>query len=133
ISTNGAYPGTAAGGCIVLTAGTSGCSSGTPSNNGLYGGMTNNLATIGTVPKYLPSVHPNFNGALYVYDAARTMQGQAAPVLLIYFLKGDAVNCGGVGNLADGTGATLNKATLPYTTYGGGATTCSVSIPGPAA
>lgn len=132
VSSTGSYPGNS-GGCVVLTEGTNGCSTGVPNNNGWYGGVINNLATIGTVPKYVPSVSPNYNGVLYIYDASRTMQGQAAPVLLVYFLKGDAQDCGGIGNLADGTGTTLNKSTLPYTTYGSGATTCSVSIPGPSA
>lgn len=69
---------------------------------------------------------------MYSYNATRTMEGQPAPVLFIYYLKGDTQDCGGIGNLANGTGTTLTKATVNYSGSSGGATICSISVPGPA-
>jgi prepilin-type N-terminal cleavage/methylation domain-containing protein len=131
ISTNDAYPANS-GGCIVLPPSSGNCSTGTPNNNGTYVTAINALATVGTLPKSVPKFDDNNNGILYGYSATRTFNGSAAPVIMYYYLQGNAENCGGIGRLTNNLSNAMTTSTNLYTSTNGTVTTCSVSIPGPA-
>ena len=125
IAANGALPATT-GACITVD---SGCATG-----GAYGanaGFNTNIATIGTIPKTVPINGSTHYGVIYYYNASRTVDGIARPVVLLYWLRGTAQNCGLSGLVADPNAASTTTATLPYTAAndsGSGKTLCAITV-----
>lgn len=93
--------------------------------------LNTELATIGDVPKNTPNKTASY-GIMYNYQAARTLDGNPAPALLIYYLQGE-VGCGNIGTVTRGVYVDTNTVDRDYTAYlsDGDFTSCILSVPAP--
>lgn len=89
IAVNDKYPVTGQA-CITTT---TGCMNSTTTFSA-SSTFDNNIATIGTVPRSIPSSGTNRYGILYYYDTSMTYQGAPAPLHLHYYLDGTNQQCG---------------------------------------
>lgn len=130
IAVNGTYP-IATSLCITTT---SGCenTSVVISGNSTF---DTNMKTVGTLPRDIPTPGPDRYGIIYDYMSNRTMNGQAQPYVLQYYLPGVNQPCG-LSGVADSFGPTMLPSSTGYTAGNSGGTSgktaCIISIPGPA-
>ena len=93
-----------------------------------------NMKTIGTLPRSIPTSGPDRYGIIYDYMSNRTMNGQAQPYVLQYYLPGVNQSCELAG-VADNFGPTMLTSSTSYTVGNSGGTSgktaCIISIPGP--
>jgi prepilin-type N-terminal cleavage/methylation domain-containing protein len=90
------------------------------------------LNTFSTLPSSTPSGSSTQNGLIFSYSNLRTLDGNAAPVLIIYYLQGNNITCaGGAGTLSDyaNGGGAMATATTPYSMNSGNTTMCAYSLP----
>ena len=131
IAANGTYPVTWSA-CITVD---SGCqiSSSTDSIISSSSTFNTNMATIGVLPKSVPTEGSRLYGVTYVYSSSAIFNDKSQPARLQYYLFGINQQCGinGVVSVDD---YTLTPSTMGYThgNVGGGKTWCAISIPGPA-
>lgn len=132
IAANGKYPltnSTAASGCVTTDVG---CATAVIYSNNST--LTNNLSTIASLPRSVPTEGTDRYGILYYYYlSTRTMNGASAPVSIVYFLSGVNQQClvSGVQTMGSETRTT---ATAGYSMGNdGGKTRCEISVPGPSA
>jgi prepilin-type N-terminal cleavage/methylation domain-containing protein len=92
-----------------------------------------NMATIGRLPRSVPTSGPDRYGLHYAYWSGGTFNGAPQPATLFYWLSGINQQCGVSGVANDAWGA-LVPSTTGYT-YGNdaGKTKCAITIPGPSA
>lgn len=129
IAANGTYPSTGIY-CIVPSDNTA-CTVGNSTNRTIDTTLMNNLQTISTLPSSsVASANPNYDGITYVYQSTKTFNGSAAPLMVIYTLRGDQQQCS-ASNLANNLGLTGQSSTTGWSGSGGGYTSCGVSISGP--
>lgn len=91
------------------------------------------LRKIGTPPSSVPGTNPTYHGLYYNYYSPRTYNGNVAPALLMYWLKGEQQDCqlANVGRQLPGTATEINPyetSTTGYTSSGNGITNCWVSL-----
>lgn len=128
IAMNGSYPSTNGGACLTPT---SGCATTVayPANTTL----SNNLATIGTVPDKIPMSDSTYSGIIYSYSSTRTFNGDPQPVLIFYWLYGTSQPCG-LSPVIGGASAWQagTSTTAAWTGFNGDKTLCYIQVPGPA-
>lgn len=130
IGKNGTYPYTADTAFICITTDTT-CRRNGPLVPG-SSVLDSEVATVGGLPKSVPMAASNRAGITYNYNPARTVNGDPAPVVLSYYLKGINTSCGLPALTTEST--TAVSSTNGYTNGnigGSGLTQCIVSIPGP--
>lgn len=95
-----------------------------------------NMATVGTLPRSVPTVGAVGNGIIYNYNAGRVVNGESKPAILMYFLNGPRRACG-LSGVLDNWGVAPGGATIrsepKYTAWNAETdkTICYISISGP--
>ena len=88
-----------------------------------------NIATVGNLPSGLYTWNTTYGGVFFDYVADRTYEGNPAPGVVVYFLKGTNLDCGQeVGNTISGT--TMTKSTTSNSGYVTGTTFCYIPLQG---
>ena len=92
-----------------------------------------NMATMGTLPRIVPTTISTEYGVIYSYSTGRTMDGTVQPVMILYHLIGIGQSC--VLPVTNSGGSTMLTSTIEYTSTNtsNGSTACVVSVPGPSA
>lgn len=128
IAVNGTYP-TQANTCITSV---SGCANTVGADNAVSAHFEANVATVGSLPRNVPTFETTRYGIRYQYTAGRLYDGEVAPARLVYYLLGTSQQCGVTGIYAADSNP-ANSSTNGYTQAdSGGKTMCLVRIPGPA-
>lgn len=135
IATNDAYPysaGAGSGWACVTTGVTCMWDEGSvvaPSST-----FNNNIATIGSVPRSVPTSGLLGNGILITWNGAYTLSSSSAPFLLNYWLMGTNQPCGLAGIITkSGSALTYSSSGYSLGNNAGGKTLCQVSVQGPSA
>lgn len=126
IAANGSLPATT-GSCITTD---SGCA--TSSTYTTNSGFHTNMATIGAMPRSVPTSGATHYGIIYYYNAARMVDGTARPIVLLYWLQGTAQKCVLPGVVADPNASSTTTSTTGYTFANDsstGKTLCAIAIP----
>ena len=131
IGSTGTYPLTTGGSFCVTTS--SGCL--VTGTNGSTASPTfdANMATIGGLPRSIPTQGADRYGIIYGYGTGNTMNGVTQPAIPTYWLQGTSQRCG-VDNVSNTTNNAMAPSTTGYTTADDsstGKTLCIISIPGP--
>ncbi len=132
IAANGTYP-TKGNACITVD---SGCRTVADGDAVISADSTFNtrMATIGTLPKSIPTEGNRWHGITYSYKATATFNGESQPGVIIYHLYGQNQQCG-LPNVMRYIG-TETYDTSPSGYFSSDSdlnkTSCRISIPGPA-
>lgn len=130
VAANGSYPYT--GGSNVCITTTTGCVRDGGGVDTAVASFDTNMATIGTLPRSVPSSGTQAYGIMYSYSSARTFNGAVLPAMVFYYLEGVNQACG-LSNVMTAWDVAVTSST-GYT--GGnasstGKTLCFISISGP--
>ena len=96
--------------------------------------FTTNMATIGTLPKSVPTEGARLYGVTYFYSSGLMLNAESSPAFIRYHLLGKNQQCGLSGVMASSATSGANTySTSGYTVYNASLdrTMCFVSIPGP--
>ena len=128
IAANDQYPYLYNTACITTT---SGCIVNTVPK-GAVSTFDNNIATVGSLPRSVPTSGDNQTGILYDYKATRTYNGDVQPALLFYWLYGTGQQCGLPGVVVGwSTGVSSTTGYTMANDSSTGKTLCYVHISGP--
>ena len=131
IAENGAYPlkGSA---CITID---SGCQTLPDADSTISANLTfnANMATIGTLPKSVPTEGSRLYGVTYIYSSPATYNGKSQPASLRYALSGKNQQCRLPGVEGWVASNTYVNSTTGYYYYQAALdkTECVINIPGP--
>jgi prepilin-type N-terminal cleavage/methylation domain-containing protein len=132
IAANGDYP-VASWACITEI---SECQAATSTEAKLPVNATfkTNMATIGILPKNVPTEGDRLYGISYIYTPAARFNGDVQPAFLRYFLVGKNQQCGLPGIMWWTATDTYITSPTGYSSYESAydKTLCSINIPGPA-
>ena len=94
--------------------------------------LSNNMATIGTLPKTVPISGTAGNGIQTYWSGSFTLNGTSEPFIVNYWLIGTNKQCGVPGTVTY-NGNILSPSSSGYTNgnEAGGKTKCSISVDGP--
>lgn len=108
----------------------SGCAGGAGSIYTANATFDTNMQKTGSLTKSVPTSGADRYGVTYHYDAARTLNGEARPAIILYYLQGTNQQCGLPAT--NSWGQAMLSSTTGYTTGNtDGKTSCFISIPGP--
>ena len=132
IAANGTYPAKSSA-CITVEVGCrhSPTSDGATSSNTTF---NTNMATIGILPKSVPTEGSRLYGISYSYDSTKTFSGESRPAHLEYHLFGTYRRCG-IPGVMRWTASGYKVSSEGYTDRdqnGSGKTLCRVTIAVPA-
>ena len=130
VSTTGKAPG-ASTSCLTYTSGCSTVSGSTYASSSVF---NENIATVGSIPRTIPTSGSDHYGIIYVYSASRVVDGNNNPIVIFYWLYGTNQACGVSGLIADPNAASTTTTTAASTysnDAGSGKTLCAVAIPSP--
>ena len=132
IAANGTYP-TKGNACITVD---SGCRKVADGDAVISADSTFNtrMATIGTLPKSIPTEGNRWHGITYSYKATATFNGESQPARLVYYLFGRSQQCGVSGVMVVVSANAQKSSTTGYSENDGtqNKTICRINIPGPA-
>ena len=134
IAANGTYPakGSQVYSCITAD---SGCHSGGPTPFGASLTFSSAMATIGVLPKSVPSEGTSLYGVAYIYEQGDSFNSESQPARLTYFLLGVDQQCGLPGvMMATATSGERVSSTTGYSNSNmtSDKTVCHINIPGQA-
>ena len=96
--------------------------------------FNNNMATIGTLPRSVPTSGSLGNGVQIYWGGTFVMDSISRPFMVVYWLNGTNQQCGMSGVVVQ-SGNTLTPSSTGYSAgnSAGGKTLCKISVPGPSA
>lgn len=96
--------------------------------------FNNNIATVGTLPRSVPTSGSLGNGVQIFWGGTFVMDGISRPFMVIYWLNGINQQCGIPGVVVQsGSTLTLSSTGNSASNSAGGKTLCRISIAGPSA
>ena len=130
IAANGTYPKSLPNGSACVTT-VSGCY--TTSAISANTTFDTNMATIGSLPRSLPSTGADYYGIYVTYTNNFTYNTSTQPLTMVYFLQGVSQSCGlsGVTTYAWPDTVTSTTGYTNSNINSTGKTLCWISIPGP--
>ena len=134
IAANGTYPMKSGYACITSESGCQANSADAGSVVLTSSTFNTNMATIGTLPKSVPTEGDRWYGVIYLYHSGYEFNAVSQPAILRYHLMGKDQQCGLPGVMRLITGTSYVTSTTGYTDYASNIdkTSCIISIPGPA-
>ncbi len=124
------YPWTVESEYVCITVDTSCRRNGGP--QGVLPAFQTTIASVGSLPKSAPLVSDIRGGVTYNYVSSRTVDGQSAPAILSYYLKGINTDCGMAVVNSEGTSPSTTSTKYTVGNVGSsGSTQCVVSLSGP--